>query len=94
MEQGGVRDGAMSEQEHSRRMVEYDTGMDSSLSSAKSQGTTSLTYSVSEAANTLGVTPATIYRLLNRHLLKAVPGLRHKRISKKQVESLAEGRVR
>src|ERR1700693_6014585 len=54
-------------------------------------GVEPLTYSVNEAAAVLGVSPATIYRLIYRRLLKPVPGLRHKRISKKQIYALAQG---
>ena len=50
-----------------------------------------LTYSVAEAAAALGVSQATIYRLLYRRLLKPVPGIRHKRISRKQIHALAQG---
>jgi excisionase family DNA binding protein len=50
-----------------------------------------LTYSVAEAAAALGVSPATIYRLLYRRVLKPVPGIRHKRISRKQIHALAQG---
>ncbi len=50
-----------------------------------------LTYSVAEAAQALGVSPATIYRLVCRRILKPIPGLRHKRIAKKQIHALAQG---
>jgi excisionase family DNA binding protein len=50
-----------------------------------------LTYSVAEAAVVLGVSQVTIYRLIYRRILKPVPGLRHKRISKKQIHTLAQG---
>jgi excisionase family DNA binding protein len=51
----------------------------------------SLTYSVGEAAHVLGVSPATIYRLIHRRQLKPVAGIRHKRISKKQIHAMAQG---
>ena len=44
-----------------------------------------LTYSVSETARVLGVSLPTVYRLIARRLLKPLPGLRHKRVSKRQV---------
>lgn len=44
-----------------------------------------LTYSVSEAARVLGVSWATIYRLIARRILKPLPGLRHKRLPKRQI---------
>ena len=44
-----------------------------------------LTYSVSETAHVLGVSLPTVYRLIARRLLKPLPGLRHKRVSKRQV---------
>ena len=53
--------------------------------------TESLTYSVAEAAAALGVSQATIYRLIHRRSLKPVLGLRHKRISKRQVNALVQG---
>lgn len=47
-----------------------------------------LTYSVDESAQALGVSKPTIYRLIARRILRPVPGVRHKRISVRQVESL------
>ena len=44
-----------------------------------------LTYSVTETARVLGVSLPTVYRLFARRLLKPLPGLRHKRVSKRQV---------
>jgi|GEM_PF-5539861 len=44
-----------------------------------------LTYSVTETAQVLGVSLPTVYRLIARRLLKPLPGLRHKRVSKRQV---------
>jgi excisionase family DNA binding protein len=44
-----------------------------------------LTYSVTETAHVLGVSLPTVYRLIARRLLKPLPGLRHKRVSKRQV---------
>jgi excisionase family DNA binding protein len=44
-----------------------------------------LTYSVTETARVLGVSLPTVYRLLARRLLRPLPGLRHKRVSKRQV---------
>jgi len=83
----------MGKQEYSRQIQRYDSGMNPSSFPPNSQAAASLTYSVAETATILGVSPATIYRLLDRRLLKAVPGMRHKRISKKQVEALAEGTI-
>ena len=65
--------------------------MNPSSSFNQPSGAESLTYSVAEAGAVLGVSPATIYRLIFRRMLKPVPGLRHKRISKKQVHALAHG---
>lgn len=47
----------------------------------------SLTYSVTETARVLGVSLPTVYRLIARRLLKPLPGLRHKRVSKRQVHA-------
>lgn len=46
-----------------------------------------LTYSVTETAHVLGVSLPTVYRLIARRLLKPLPGLRHKRLSKRQVHA-------
>jgi excisionase family DNA binding protein len=46
-----------------------------------------LTYSVAEAAFVLGVSLATIYRLIARRLLRPLPGLRHKRLPRRQVHA-------
>jgi excisionase family DNA binding protein len=45
-----------------------------------------LTYSVEEAATILGLSKPTIYRLLVRNILRALPGLRTKRITHLSVE--------
>ena len=50
-----------------------------------------LTYSVAEAAQVLGVSPPTIYRLIARRLLRPLPCFRHKRLPRKQVHRLANG---
>jgi excisionase family DNA binding protein len=50
-----------------------------------------LTYSVAEAAALLGVSRPTIYRLVARRILIPIPGLRHKRLPKKQVRRLGQG---
>jgi excisionase family DNA binding protein len=49
-----------------------------------------LTCSVAETAHLLGVSRPTVYRLMARRVLIPIPGLRHKRISKKQVRRLVE----
>jgi excisionase family DNA binding protein len=46
-----------------------------------------LTYSVTETARVLGVSLPTVYRLIARRLLRPLPGLRHKRVSKRQVHA-------
>jgi excisionase family DNA binding protein len=46
-----------------------------------------LTYSVGEAAFVLGVSLATVYRLIARRLLRPLPGLRHKRLPRRQVHA-------
>lgn len=50
-----------------------------------------LTYSVTETAQVLGVSEPTIYRLVYRRLLRPMPGLRHKRFSKRQVLAYVNG---
>jgi excisionase family DNA binding protein len=46
-----------------------------------------LTYSVTETARVLGVSLPTVYRLIARRLLRPLPGLRHKRLAKRQVHA-------
>jgi len=48
-----------------------------------------LTLSAAEAAAILGVSRATIYRMIARRVFVPMPGLRHKRLPKKQVLGLA-----
>ena len=50
-----------------------------------------LTYSVAETAQVLGVSEPTIYRLVSRRILRPLPGLRHKRIPKRQVLAYVNG---
>ena len=50
-----------------------------------------LTYSVTETATVLGVSLPTVYRLVARGILRPLPGLRHKRLPKKQVHAFVEG---
>ena len=61
--------------------------------SASADQPESLTYSVIEAAQVLGVSQPTIYRLIVRRILRPVPYLRHKRLPKKQVQRLANGDI-
>jgi excisionase family DNA binding protein len=49
-----------------------------------------MTYSVADAASVLGVSRSTIYRLLYRGFLSAVPGLRHKLIARSSVVDYVE----
>ena len=49
-----------------------------------------LTYSVAEAAALLGVSRPTIYRLIGRRVLIPIPGMRHKRLPKRQVRRLGD----
>jgi excisionase family DNA binding protein len=65
--------------------------MNTESSSPAPTSTESLTYSVGEAAQVLGVSSATIYRLIHRRKLKPIASIRHKRISKKQIHALAQG---
>lgn len=50
-----------------------------------------LTYSVEESAQALGVSKPTIYRLIEREILRPLPGIRHKRIPCDQVRKFARG---
>ena len=50
-----------------------------------------LTYSVTETATVLGVSFPTVYRLIARGVLRPLPGLRHKRLPRKQVHAFVEG---
>ncbi len=71
--------------------LDYPSGMTLPQSPEEPPKAESLTFSVGEAAAALGVSPATIYRLLSRRLLRPVSGLRHKRISKAQIHALVRG---
>ena len=51
----------------------------------------SLTYSPKEVAQLLGVCPTSVYRLILRKKLKSVPGLRHKRIPRSEIDRLLGG---
>jgi hypothetical protein len=53
-----------------------------------------LTYSVKETSVVLGISVVSVYRLLQRRLLKPVTGIRRKRISKRQVHLFAQGGVK
>lgn len=46
----------------------------------------SLTYSISETATLIGVSYHTVFRLLKRGKLRALSGIRHKRIPKTELE--------
>ena len=48
-----------------------------------------LTYSPAEAAAVIRVSRPAIYRMIARRYLIPLPGMRHKRIPKKQVDRLA-----
>ena len=64
------------------------TSQTNSPASESSPAIPRLTYSVDESAQALGVSKPTIYRLIARRILRPVPGVRHKRIPVRQVESL------
>lgn len=51
-----------------------------------------LTVTVKQAAAMLNVSVVTVYRLIYRRVLIPVPGIRHKRIPRWQVEKLANGK--
>jgi excisionase family DNA binding protein len=59
----------------------------SELAASKPSWPTPLTYTVGQTAATIGCGDATVYRLLHRRLLTAVPGLRHKLIPRDQVHA-------
>jgi len=50
-----------------------------------------LTYTLAETATVLAISESTVHRWLKIGRLKALPGLRHKRISRRQVHELANG---
>ena len=50
-----------------------------------------LTYSVSETARALGVSPTSVYRLVQRRLLRPIVGLRHKRFARRQIHEFVRG---
>ena len=45
-----------------------------------------LAYTANETAEMLGLSPKTVYRLIERGLLKSVGALRHKRITRTEIE--------
>ena len=49
-----------------------------------------LAYSVQETADALGVSYITVYRLLQRGVLKAIPSLRHRIIPAKEIDRFLE----
>ena len=58
------------------------------IAAAPAAASEKLTYSVAEAAALLGVSRPTIYRLIGRRVLIPIPGMRHKRIPKRQIRRL------
>jgi excisionase family DNA binding protein len=65
-----------------------------SLPSAEEKPTlVPLTLSVSQAAAIIGVSEPTIYRLIARRLLKILPGLRHKRITRRSIDAYCAGAI-
>jgi excisionase family DNA binding protein len=52
----------------------------------QSGATTALTCSTREAAGLLGVSDHTIFRLIKRGKLRALPFIRHKRIPRSEIE--------
>ena len=51
-----------------------------------------LAYSAEEIENILGISAVTRWRYEKRGLLKAVPGIRHKLYSRKEVEAFLAGK--
>ena len=51
-----------------------------------SPATTKLVYNVTETAEILGLSEKSIYRLIERRLLRSAGGLRHKRITHTEIE--------
>jgi excisionase family DNA binding protein len=50
-----------------------------------------ITVSVTQAAKILGVSEPTIYRLIDRRFLRILPGLRHKRITRRSIDAYCAG---
>lgn len=57
------------------------------------ESTVALTVTVNEAATLLGVSEPTVYRLVSRRMLKILPGLRHKRITRRSLDAYSSGVV-
>ncbi len=66
-----------------------ETTQPEDLGPAHIEASSKLTYSVAETASLIGISRASVYRLIARRVLIPIPGLRHKRIPKKQVRRLA-----
>lgn len=56
-------------------------------------GVNRLALTVAESAKMLGTSQKTIYRLLQRGLLKALPSLRRKQITRKSLEAFVASAV-
>ena len=69
------------------------TVQDMLVDNAPSAAPVALTVSVSEAAEILGLSEPTIYRLISRRLLRILPGLRHKRITRRSLDVYCAGIV-
>ena len=68
--------------------VQYNRIRDASIDAQKT-----VTLSVKEAATLLGVSEPTIYRLIARRLVKILPGIRHKRITRRSFDAYCAGMV-
>lgn len=70
-------------QTHAFENPKYDGGTETQA--------VAVTISVGEAATILGLSEPTIYRLIERRLLKNLPGLRHKRITRRSLNAYCAG---
>jgi excisionase family DNA binding protein len=69
------------------------TTNDTATDLAKQSDLSPLTVSVTDAALLLGISEPTIYRLVARKLLRTLPGLRHKRITRRSLDAFCSGSV-
>ena len=65
--------------------------MNTHINSFRTPSPAPLTYTVAQAAVVIGCSPASVYRLIARRLLRPVPGLRHKLLPRRQVEDFCNG---
>ena len=65
-------------------------GMEDNRAAKSEQKPPRLAWSLKETAEILGLSYPTVWRLINRGKLRAVPGIRHKVIPQKEIDRFLE----